>query len=153
MSEPDGTEAHEPPAGLVPQLTEQQLDELRAMFDLARDGEMELARYVDLGIPVNLTNDKGDSLLILATYHQRHELARALVERGADLERENERGQTALSCAVFRQDAELVRLLVGAGADPDGGAQSGRQVAAFFGLDEMSQLLDAPRPGTGEALR
>jgi len=37
------------------------------MFDLARAGETEaLAEQIDAGLPVNLTNDKGDSLLLLA---------------------------------------------------------------------------------------
>jgi hypothetical protein len=40
------------------------------MFELARDGGTEeLAANVDAGLPVNLTNDKGDTLLILAAYH------------------------------------------------------------------------------------
>lgn len=135
------------------ELTEEQLDELRAMFELARAGDMVLAHYVDLGLPVNLTNHAGDSLLILATYHRHHELAAALVQRGADLERVNERGQTALGCAVFRQDEQLVRLLLEAGADPDTGGQSARQIADFFGLTAMSQLLDGSAGPTSEPLR
>ena len=40
------------------------------MFDLARSGKAaELSEYVDAGLPVNMTNDKGDTLLILASYH------------------------------------------------------------------------------------
>ena len=71
-------------------LTEQQLDELRAMFDVARSGDVRLAEWVDQGLPVNLTNESGDTLLILACYHRHHDLAAALVARGADLERVNE---------------------------------------------------------------
>ncbi|MFD8346874.1 ankyrin repeat domain-containing protein, partial [[Kitasatospora] papulosa] len=40
------------------------------VFDLARRGESDaLAAYVDAGVPANLTNDRGDSLLMLAAYH------------------------------------------------------------------------------------
>jgi hypothetical protein len=40
------------------------------MFDLARDGStQELAGYLDSGVPADLTNAKGDTLLILAAYH------------------------------------------------------------------------------------
>jgi ankyrin repeat protein len=42
---------------------------------LARSGDADaLAAYIDAGVPVNLTNDKGDTLLMLAAYHG-HEAA------------------------------------------------------------------------------
>ena len=76
------------------------------VFDLARSGSTEeLAAYVDAGVPVNLTNDKGDTLLILAAYHGHPETVGALLDRGADHARVNDRGQTALAAAVFRQSA------------------------------------------------
>ena len=116
------------------------------VFDLARAGSTEeLAAYVDAGVPVNLTNDKGDTLLILAAYHSHPETVGALLERGADHSRANDRGQTALAAAVFRQSADTVRLLLAAGADPDAGGPSARATAAFFELPEMTGLLDAAR--------
>ena len=49
------------------------------VFDLARRGETEtLAAYVDAGVPANLTNDRGDSLLMLAAYHGHAEAVTAL---------------------------------------------------------------------------
>ncbi|WP_345361072.1 ankyrin repeat domain-containing protein [Actinoallomurus liliacearum] len=40
------------------------------LFGLARTGQAAaLAAYVDAGVPADLTNDKGDSLLMLAAYH------------------------------------------------------------------------------------
>lgn len=40
------------------------------IFDLARQGQTEaLVAYVDAGVPANLTNDRGDSLVMLAAYH------------------------------------------------------------------------------------
>ncbi|WP_328476894.1 ankyrin repeat domain-containing protein [Actinoplanes sp. NBC_00393] len=108
------------------------------MFDLARSGATgELAAQVAAGLPANLTNDKGDTLLILAAYHDHPETVAALLELGADPERVNDRGQTALGAAVFRQNPETVKTLLAAGADPDSGAPT----AAFFGLPEMAALL------------
>jgi uncharacterized protein len=116
------------------------------VFDLARGGHTdELAAYVDAGVPVNLTNDKGDTLLILAAYHGHPQTVGALLERGADHNRANDRGQTALAAAVFRQSAETVRLLVDAGADPDAGGPSARATAIFFELPAMAELLDRSR--------
>src|SRR5688572_15912812 len=116
------------------------------VFDLARGGHThELAEYVDAGVPVNLTNDKGDTLLILAAYHGHPETVGALLARGADHSRANDRGQTALAAAVFRQSAETVSMLLAAGADPDAGGPSARATAMFFELPEMTELLDRPR--------
>jgi uncharacterized protein len=113
------------------------------VFDLARGGATEeLAAYVDAGVPVNLTNDKGDTLLILAAYHAHPDTVAALLERGADHARANDRGQTALAAAVFRQSEEAVRRLLDAGADPDAGGPSARATAQFFDLPAMAELLD-----------
>src|SRR3954464_13109359 len=117
------------------------------VFDLARGGHTEeLAAYVDAGVPVNLTNDKGDTLLILAAYHGHPGTVSALLSRGADHCRANDRGQTALAAAVFKQSAETVRVLLAAGADPDAGQPSARATAQFFELPAMTALLEAP-PG------
>jgi ankyrin repeat protein len=113
------------------------------VFDLARGGHTdELVAYVDAGVPVNLTNDKGDTLLILAAYHGHPETVGALLDRGADHTRANDRGQTALAAAVFRQSSETVTRLLAAGADPDAGGPSARATAVFFDLPAMVKLLD-----------
>ncbi len=117
------------------------------VFDLARGGATaELAAYVDAGVPANLTNDKGDTLLILAAYHQHATTVRALLERGADVERLNDHGQNALVCAVFKQDPEIVSMLLDAGADPDAGTPSARAAAQHFNLPEMAALIAEHRP-------
>jgi uncharacterized protein len=112
------------------------------MFDLARAGEAnELATCLDRGLPPNLTNQKGDTLLMLAAYHDHLATLRVLLAAGADTARVNDRGQTALGAAVFRQNPGSVRALLAAGADPDAGGPSAREMAAFFQLPEMSLLL------------
>ncbi|MEZ0491740.1 ankyrin repeat domain-containing protein [Kineococcus sp. TBRC 1896] len=128
-------------------LTEDELDFLHGTFDLAREGATAaLAERLDAGVPVNLTNSAGDTLLILAAYHGHAETVRAVLERGADHARVNDKGQTALSAAVFRRAGEIVELLLDAGADPGLGRQSGVAVAQFFDLPEMAALL-AERTG------
>jgi ankyrin repeat protein len=112
------------------------------MFDLARSGQTdELTAYVDAGLPVNLTNDKGDTLLLLAAYHDHPDTVAALLALGADPARVNDRGQTALAAAVFRRSAASVTALLRAGADPQHGNPSAAATAAFFDLPEMAQLL------------
>ncbi|WP_406568054.1 ankyrin repeat domain-containing protein [Dactylosporangium fulvum] len=113
------------------------------MFDLARSGATgELAANVDAGLPVNLTNDKGDTLLMLAAYHNHPDTVAALVGRGAEVDRANDRGQTALGAAVFRQSPDSVGTLLAAGADPHAGGPSAVEMARFFNLPQMLELLE-----------
>ncbi|MCA6095920.1 ankyrin repeat domain-containing protein [Streptomyces sp. SCA3-4] len=112
------------------------------VFDLARHGDTDtLAAYVDAGVPVNLTNDRGDSLLMLAAYHGHAATVASLLERGADPDRANDRGQTPLAGAVFKGEAEVVRLLVGHGADPTAGVPSAVDTAAMFARQDLLDLL------------
>lgn len=123
-------------------LSDEEIAFLLEIVDLARHGQTtRLAEAVDRGVPVNLTNASGDSLLLLAAYHRHGDTVRMLLARGADTERVNDRGQTALGAAVFRQSGEIVRDLLAAGADPDAGARSARELAEFFALDDMAALL------------
>ncbi len=130
-------------------MDEQTLEFAHSLFDLAREGDAEqLADYVDAGVPVNLTNAKGDTLLLLAAYAPHPAVVRVLLERGADPHRVNDRGQTALAAAAFRSSAEGVELLLAAGADPFAGNPSALATARFFELPEMVELLLG---GTGGA--
>ncbi|MEU8633605.1 ankyrin repeat domain-containing protein [Amycolatopsis sp. NPDC048633] len=123
-------------------LTDEELDYLRSLFDLARTGDTErLAEAIEAGIPVNLTNEAGDSLLMLAAYHDHPEMVRALLDAGADTARVNDRGQTALGAAVFRRSQRSVTHLLAAGADPALGPRSALDIARFFDLPEMLTLL------------
>ncbi len=139
--------AHDSAQDGPPELTDEQLEFLNSMFDLARAGRTEeLLSLIDQGIPVNLTNSKGDSLLILAAYNDHADLVRGLLERGVDVDRMNDRGQTALSCAVFRQNEEITAALLQAGADVDLGPQNAYAVIDMFGLENMRTVVEAHRP-------
>ncbi|WP_172384502.1 ankyrin repeat domain-containing protein [Streptomyces sp. MNP-20] len=114
------------------------------IFDLARAGDTDaLAAYVDAGVSVNLTNDSGDSLLMLAAYHGHAPAVRALVERGADVDRANDRGQTPLAGAVFKGADDVVRALVDGGADPAAGMPSALDTARMFDKVELLTLFGA----------
>ena len=123
-------------------LSDDELAFLGGVLDLAREGRTaELAEVISRGVPANLTSAAGDSLLILAAYHDHPATVRMLLEHGADPARVNDRGQTALGAAVFRRSAESVTLLLDHGADPDAGERSAADIARFFELDEMAALL------------
>ena len=125
------------------ELTEEQVEFLNSVFGLVRTGDAAaVAAYVDRGVPVDLTNANGDTLLLLAAYHEHPDLVRALLERGADPNPVNGRGQTALVAAVFRQNLAIVEALLGAGADPALGSPDARATAAYFQLPVMASLLN-----------
>ncbi|MYX37831.1 MULTISPECIES: ankyrin repeat domain-containing protein [unclassified Streptomyces] len=114
------------------------------MFDLARRGGTErLAAYVDAGVPANLTNDKGDTLVMLAAYHGHAATVAALLRHGADPDRANDRGQTPLAGAVFKGEDEVVRVLIDGGADPAAGTPSAIDTARMFGKDTLLELFGA----------
>ena len=108
------------------------------LFDLARAGDsVRLAAYVDAGAPVDLTDADGNTLLMLAAYHDQPETVRALVARGADVDALNHQGQSPLAGAVFKQADAVVAALVEAGADPDAGTPTARATAAMFGRPDL----------------
>ncbi len=125
------------------ELTDDQVEFLNSVFDLVRAGDAEtVAAYVDRGVPVDLTNANGDTLLLLAAYHEHPDLVRVLLERNADPNRVSGRAQTALVAAVFRQNLGIVEALLDAGADPSLGSPDARATAAYFQLPVMAAVLN-----------
>ncbi len=135
-------------------LSDDELEFVQTLFDDAREGRTEsLSTAVDAGVPVNLTNSAGDTLLILAAYHVHPDTVAALLTRGADTSRVNDMGQTALGAAVFRQSAAIVTALLDAGADPAEGPKSALEIARFFNLPEMLTLVSESRRPTANSHR
>src|SRR3984957_12451690 len=118
------------------------LDLAARIFDMARGGDAAtLAAYLDAGVPVNLTNTNGDTLVILASYYGHESAVTALIERGADVDRHNKRGQTPLAGAVFKNDTTIIELLLSANADPLAGSPSALETARFFEREELGRQL------------
>jgi uncharacterized protein len=119
-------------------MDEDVIDFAGKIFDLARAGDAAaIAAYVDAGVPVDLTNDRGDTLLMLAAYHGRDAAVRVLLGRGADPGKPNDHGQTPLAGAVFKSEPAVVRALLDGGADPRAGLPSAVSVARTFGQREF----------------
>jgi ankyrin repeat protein len=114
------------------------------VFDFAREGETEkLTAYLDSGLPANLTNDRGDSLLMLAAYHGHAEAVRALLQHGAEPDGANDKGQTPLAGAVFKGAQDVIDALLDGGADPAVGAPSAIDTAQMFGKDDLLKRFGA----------
>ncbi|WP_433548616.1 ankyrin repeat domain-containing protein [Streptomyces sp. CA-294286] len=114
------------------------------IFDLARQGDAEaLGAYVDAGVSPDLTNEQGQTLVMLAAYHGHAGAVEALLQRGADANRANDRGQTPLAGAVFKGEDAVVRVLVAGGADPAAGTPSAVDTARMFDKKDLLELFGA----------
>jgi ankyrin repeat protein len=140
------------------------------MFDLARQGSLDLLPYIEAGLPANLTNNRGDTLLMLAAYHGHAELVRAILNSSrsasgrsqaspADPNVLNGRGQSILAGAVFKGHDEVIKLLVEHGADPLAGQPNAEDSAKMFkkwddedGRKGLKELFEAA-PGRSRGAR
>ncbi|TVY36550.1 putative ankyrin repeat protein [Lachnellula subtilissima] len=103
------------------------------MYDAARAGQMDIFQQaLPAGLPANMTNEKGDSLLMLAAYHGHAALVKLLLSHGADANSLNDRGQSPLAGAVFKMESEVVETLLEGGADPDYGTPSAMEAVKLF---------------------
>ena len=108
------------------------------LFELARNGDAAgLAQSVDSGVSVDLSNESGDTLLMLSAYHGHADAVRVLIERGADPNLANGSGQTPLGGVVFKGNEEVLNALLAAGADPAVGQPSAIDIAEMFGRTDL----------------
>ena len=142
----------------ITETEERRYGELQQLaLDAARRGEMEiLAGMVRHGLPANLCDHKGNSLLMFACYHEHLETARMLLEAGAEVDRRNDRGQTPLGGVAFKGYAEIAALLLQYGADRDadnGGGMTPLMFASMFGRTKVVELLTAHGASSKEPRR
>lgn len=111
----------------------------------ARSGETDtLVSMLDAGLPVNLCDEKGNTLLMLATYNEQFLVTKVLLERGADTEQRNDRGQTPLGGVAFKGYCGIAAVLLEHGADvnaDNGGGKAPLLFATMFGRFKMRRLL------------
>lgn len=117
--------------GLTPEQTERVV---ALAMDLAREGGTEqLAEFVAHGLPVDVRDASGNTLLMLAAYHGHADTVRALLGLGADPDLRNDRDQAPIAGALFKGADGVVTVLREAGADLDSGTPTARAAAAMFG--------------------
>lgn len=154
-----------PRASSVSSLPDEALDFASRMFDLARSGDSLLLTYLSAGLPPNLTNNRGDTLLMLASYHGHTELVRNMLTQTApqpapaserrswkgipDVNQLNGRGQSIVAGAVFKGYDEVVKVLLEHGADPLAGQPSAEECAKMFnkwdGQGGYKELMERAR--------
>jgi len=115
------------------------------VFNKAREGDaVMLDRLITAGLPVNLTNSKGDTLLMLASYYGHVDAVQVLLKHKADPEQRNGNGQSPIAGAAFKGDLAVVKALVEGGAQIEGASFFGRtalMMAAMFNRVEIVDYL------------
>lgn len=115
------------------------------LFAMARQGDADaLDAYVAAGVPVDLRNQSGDSLVMLAAYHGHAPTVGVLLARGADPDLPNDKDQTPLAGAVFKGEDEVVGTLLAGGADPRTGQPTAVATARMFGRADYLDRFGEP---------
>jgi ankyrin repeat protein len=131
------------------QVTQDELkryEELQVIaLDFARQGKtQDLKLMLQAGMPVNLSDHKGNSLIMLASYNGNLETTSMLVDFGADVDKKNDKGQTPLAGVCFKGYLDIVKVLVKAGANihqNNGMGTTPLMFASIFGNYEIVKFL------------
>ena len=124
--------------------------------DLARNGDTAgLVALLKDGLAVDARDAKGNTLLMLASYHGRAEVVKLLLKSGATVDLRNDKGQTPLGGVAFKGYVEIATLLLDAGADPvaDQGGSTPADFATLVGKTEILALLQARRDNAAKPTR
>ena len=78
-------------------------------LDFARTGKtQDLKAMLQAGMPVNLCDHKGNSLIMLASYNGNLETTSMLLDFGAEVDKKNDRGQTPRAGVSFKGYLDFV---------------------------------------------
>ncbi|KAF3763646.1 ankyrin, partial [Cryphonectria parasitica EP155] len=122
------------------------------IFNAARDGNQEVIETaIAEKLNPNLTNENGDTLLMLAAYYGHHELVEYLISAGSDPNRLNDKHRSPLAGAVFKKWDRVIEKLLAGGADPDYGTPSATQCITMFKQEDKWRVLFEQAPGKGKA--
>lgn len=122
-------------------------EELQIMaLEFARRGKTkELESMLDVGLEVNLSDHKGNSLLMLASYNGNLETTKMLISKNAVVDRKNDKGQTPLAGVCFKGYFDIVKALVDAGAnihENNGMGTTPLMFASMFGHSDIVKYLN-----------
>lgn len=114
-------------------------------LNYARYGNMqELELMIEAKMPINLSDQKGNTLLMLASYNGNEQTTQMLIDRGALVDKKNDRGQTPLAGVCFKGYLGIAKILVRAGAnifENNGMGATPIMFASIFGNYDIVEYL------------
>ena len=102
-----------------------------------------IKNYIDFGYDLNI-DDYGYTPLIYVSISNQIEIAKLLLNAGADVNIQNNTGSTALIYAAYNNNIEIIKLLLNSDADIDKQNSAGRTAlmsAAYNNNREIIELL------------
>ena len=116
-------------------------------LDYARYGNtLDLKAMLEAKMPVNLSDAKGNTLLMLASYNGNYDTTKMILSFKPEVDRKNDRGQTPLAGVCFKGYIDIVKLLVKAGAniyEDNGMKTTPLMFASIFGNYEIVDYLNS----------
>jgi hypothetical protein len=111
--------------GIMSGVSDQDVEDI---FSYARHGRCEeMERLLDRGIPLNIRDQYGNTLLIIACQNGNKRVAKAVLRRGADINARNHKGNTPLHyCFHYGYGDTLGQYIISKGADANSKNNSGR---------------------------
>ena len=109
------------------------------------DSKEMLELLLEKGADINeVSEDRGYSPVMDAVWRKNYEIAKLLIDHGADLSTMSSDGQSILVLAVGNGNSKIVKLLLNSGADPyvkDSMGMSARDYASLFKNEELMKLM------------
>lgn len=127
--------------------SDNQTDAGKALIQAVAAGDLAgVKQALSQGAPLEARNEQGRTGLILAAHAGALDIAKILVQHGADVNARTttEFGSTVLSFAIEGKNPELAAFLIESGALVDGKGRNGQtplHYAAAHGLNEFVELL------------
>lgn len=110
------------------------------------DSKEMLELLLEKGADINeVSEDRGYSPVMDAVWRKNYEIAKLLIDHGADLSTMSSDGQSILVLAVGNGNSKIVKLLLDSGADPDvkdSMGMSARGYASLFKNEELMKLME-----------
>ncbi|CAH7671587.1 ankyrin repeat protein [Phakopsora pachyrhizi] len=128
----------------VSSLPEETIEFANRIFKAAKDGDLILLKSaIGAGLPVNLTDHNGNTLLILASYYGHLETVEYLLSKGVELNRLNDKNQSAVAGAVYKGFKDVVKALIDNGADIKLGRPNAIDCTYMFKRDDYWDFIGA----------
>lgn len=118
--------------------------ELQQMaLDFAREGDSDtLQSMIKSGLPIELQDSRGNTLLMLSAYNGNYETAKMLLQMGADVNSVNDHGHSIIAGVAFKGYLDICKLLVENGAIIDNRFSKSPVVfASMFGRVDIVEYL------------
>jgi ankyrin repeat protein len=108
----------------------------------AHDGDLgRIQYYIKQNIDVNITDNNGDTALMLAAWKRDFNVVKELLANGAEIDKANKYGNTALMLAAGKDNLDIVKELIANGDEIDKANNMGYTALLFAAIEGKSNVV------------